>query len=90
MFSGLEPRSATQPIDWNKRDGLYPEGQGSREQLKEHQHQQMKVNGEPVVEIDINAGHLTIYHTMRSEPFTHRIEICHRHRSACSNQHLSR
>jgi hypothetical protein len=34
-----------QPIDWNKRDGLYPEGQGSHEQLKEHQHQQMKVDG---------------------------------------------
>jgi hypothetical protein len=36
--------------------------------MPEHKRLEMKINGEPVAEIDIKASHLTIYHAMVGEP----------------------
>jgi hypothetical protein len=39
---------------------------------------EMKINGEPVAEIDIKASHLTIYHALVGEPLDGRSDPCAR------------
>jgi hypothetical protein len=57
---------------WNKGGRLASVGQGNYQQLSEDKRLEMKINGEPVAEIDIRASHLTIYHAMIGEPLEAR------------------
>jgi hypothetical protein len=53
---------------WDKGGRLYSVGEGNYQLMPEHKRLEMKINGEPVAEIDIKASHLTIYHAMVGEP----------------------
>jgi hypothetical protein len=53
---------------WKKGGRLYSQCQDSYQLIPEHKRLEMKINGEPVAEIDIKASHLTIYHAMVGEP----------------------
>jgi hypothetical protein len=57
---------------WKKGGRLYSPCEGSYQLMPEHKRLEMKINGEPVVEIDIKASHLTIYHAMVGEPLEGR------------------
>jgi hypothetical protein len=57
---------------WDKGGRLSSVGQGNYQQLSEPERLKMKINGEPVAEIDIKASHLTIYHAMVGEPLDGR------------------
>ena len=52
---------------WKKGGRLSSAGQNSYQQLPEQRYK-MTINGEPVVEIDIKASHLTIYHAKLGTP----------------------
>jgi hypothetical protein len=58
--------------EWNKGGRLSSIGEGSYQQLSEAQRLEMKIDGEPVAEIDIKASHLTIYHAMVGDPLDGR------------------
>jgi hypothetical protein len=58
-------------FDWNKGGRLYSLGE-SYQQMKPNERRMMKLNGEPVVELDIRASHLTILHALVGEPFHQR------------------
>jgi hypothetical protein len=53
---------------WDKGGRLYSVGEDNYQLMPEHKRLEMKINGEPVAEIDIKASHLTIYHAMVGEP----------------------
>jgi hypothetical protein len=55
---------------WNKGGRLYSQGQPSYQQFKESNRVLMRIDGEPVVEIDIKASHLTILHGLLDLPFS--------------------
>ena len=55
-------------FDWNKGGRLYSVGD-SYQQRKPFERASMKLNGEPVVEIDIRASHLSIIHALLGKPF---------------------
>ena len=70
-ISGGEPNGYTRVfnnLSWRTGGRLYSGGQDSYQRLPEAQRLKMTINGEPVVEIDIKASHLTIYHAMAREP----------------------
>jgi hypothetical protein len=54
---------------WDKGGRLYSQGDDSYQRLKKEKRLEMTINGEPVVEIDITASYLTIYHALKGEPF---------------------
>ena len=53
---------------WDKGGRLHSVGEGNYQLMPEHKRLEMKINGEPVAEVDIKASHLTIYHAMVGEP----------------------
>ena len=53
---------------WKKGGRLYSQCAGSYQLLPEPKRLQLKINGEPVAEIDIKASFLTIYHAKLGEP----------------------
>ncbi len=53
---------------WNKGGRLYSPCERSYQQMPESRRHEMRINGEPVAEIDIKASHLTIYHVKLGEP----------------------
>lgn len=56
-------------LEWNKGGRLYSMGD-SYQQRKAEQRAKMRLNGEPVVEIDICASHLTILHAKLGVPLS--------------------
>jgi hypothetical protein len=59
---------------WQKGGRLYSQCHGSYQLMPEPNRLEMKINGEPVAEIDIKASHLTIYHAMVGEPLEGRAD----------------
>src|SRR5262249_10365889 len=57
---------------WEAGGRLYSQGEGNYQLISEPERLEMKINGEPVAEIDIKASHLTIYHAMVGEPLEGR------------------
>jgi hypothetical protein len=57
---------------YNKGGRLSSIGEGSYQQLSKAERLLMKINGEPVAEIDIKASQLTIFHAMVGEPLDGR------------------
>ena len=55
-------------FDWNKGGRLYGQGEDNYQRLKSADRQKMKIDGEPVVEIDIRASYLTILHSWSGVP----------------------
>jgi hypothetical protein len=53
---------------WKKGGRLYSNCEGSYQRTPEPKRLEMKINGEPVAEIDIKASFLTIYHAMLGMP----------------------
>jgi hypothetical protein len=53
---------------WDKGGRLYSVGKHSYQQITEADRIKMRINGEPVAEIDIKASQLTIYHAMVGKP----------------------
>jgi hypothetical protein len=53
---------------WEAGGRLYSPGEHSYQQMEDTERHKMTINGEPVVEIDIKASQLTIYHAMIGEP----------------------
>lgn len=54
---------------WDKGGRLYSQGDDSYQRLKKEKRLEMTIDGEPVVEIDITASYLTIYHALKGQPF---------------------
>jgi hypothetical protein len=57
---------------WKKGGRLYSQCQDSYQLMPEHRRLEMKINGEPVAEIDIKASFLTIYHAKLGVPLEDR------------------
>ena len=55
-------------FNWNLGGRLYGVGEGSYQQLKKVERAKIKINDEPVVELDINASYLRILHGIRGFP----------------------
>ena len=55
-------------FDWDKGGRLISVGE-SYQQMPQAERNAIKLNGEPTVEIDIKASHLTILHALLGEPF---------------------
>jgi hypothetical protein len=54
-------------FDWNKGGRLYSLGEDSYQRLKKDKRLQMRINGEPVGEIDVRASFLTILYALNGE-----------------------
>ena len=48
-------------FNWNQGGRLYAVGNNSYQQLRSERRGSMHINGEPVIEIDVSASHLSIY-----------------------------
>jgi len=57
---------------WKKGGRLYSQCQDSYQLMPEHKRLEMKINGDPVAEIDIKASFLTIYHAKLGAPLGDR------------------
>ena len=55
-------------FNWNLGGRLYGVGEDSYQQLKKVERAKIKINDEPVVELDINASYLRILHGIRGFP----------------------
>ena len=55
-------------FNWNLGGRLYGVGEDNYQMLKKTQRLDIKINGEPVVELDINASYLRILHGLRGYP----------------------
>src|SRR4029077_3184664 len=55
-------------FNWNKGGRLYSQGDQSYQRLKQTERLRMTIHGEEVVEIDIRASYLTIYHAHYGAP----------------------
>jgi len=63
-------------FNWNKGGRLCSTGKDSYQHLKEQQRlSTIRINGEPIVEVDINASYLSIYHGLLGEPLPSREDI---------------
>jgi hypothetical protein len=58
-----------QPPQWNKGGRLYSIGKDNYQLARKRDRAKMTMNGEPVVELDIAASHLTILHALCGQPF---------------------
>jgi hypothetical protein len=70
-FTGGEHHGYTRNFNlaaWNKGGRLYSSGEDDYQQKHDTERHQMRINGEPVAEIDIKASHLTIYHARLGVP----------------------
>jgi hypothetical protein len=70
-FTGGEHNGYTRNFNlaaWNKGGRLYSSGKDNYQQMHVTERYKMMINGEPVVEIDIKASHLTIYHARLGVP----------------------
>lgn len=54
-------------FDWNKGGRLYVPG-GGYQSIPREERSSIRINGEPVVEVDISASHLTILHALTKTP----------------------
>jgi hypothetical protein len=63
-------------FNWDKGGRLNCPGQDSYQRLKKQQRlKTVTINGEPVVEVDINASYLSIYHGILGRPLPKRDDI---------------
>jgi hypothetical protein len=54
---------------WDKGGRLYSVGHGNYQRAKKASRANMSIDGQPVVELDLTASHLTILHALRGLPF---------------------
>jgi hypothetical protein len=74
-FSGLRrifSQGGSDDYQWNQGGRLYALGTGHYQQTPEDERLEMTIDHEPVVEIDIRASHLTIFHGVSGETFDPR------------------
>jgi hypothetical protein len=62
-------------FQWNRGGRLYAVGEGSYQQMSKADRRKLKIDGKPVVEIDINASFLRIYHGLLREPLPNRRDL---------------
>ena len=62
-------------FNWNLGGRLYGLGEDSYQRMKKDQRLALKINGEAVVELDINASYLRILHGLRGFPLTRTKDI---------------
>ncbi|TCS66645.1 hypothetical protein EDD52_102463 [Primorskyibacter sedentarius] len=56
-------------FDWNKGGRLYAIGPGNYQSLKAVERSKITLNGQPTVELDVRASHLTIVYGLLGAPF---------------------
>ena len=66
-FRRIFNQGDTESFDWNKGGRLYGVGEESYQLLHEDERAQIRLNGEPVVEVDIRASHLTIVYELMGQ-----------------------
>jgi hypothetical protein len=59
-------------FNWDRGGRLYAVGADSYQLLKKAERLQMKIDGKPVAEIDINASFLRIFHSLINQPLPDR------------------
>ena len=62
-------------FNWNQGGRLYGVGEDNYQLLKKAQRRKIKINGEAVVELDINASYLRILHGLRGFPLPTQNDI---------------
>lgn len=55
-------------FNWNKGGRLYSQGEDSYQRMKSEDRLKMRINGEPVCEIDIRASYLTMLYALAGSP----------------------
>ena len=61
---------------WNKGGRLYSVGEDSYQKLKQaHPRKDIRINGESIIEVDVNASYLTIYHGICNTPLPKRKDL---------------
>jgi hypothetical protein len=66
-FRRIFNQGDSEGFDWNKGGRLYGVGEESYQLLHEDERAQIRLNGEPVVEVDIRASHLTIVYELMGQ-----------------------
>ena len=60
-----------QDFNWNKGGRLYSVGDDNYQRMKKEQRLSMRLDGEPVVEIDVKASYLTILYALHGQQLDH-------------------
>jgi hypothetical protein len=66
-FRRIFNQGDSEGFDWNKGGRLYGVGEEGYQLLHEDERAQIRLNGEPVVEVDIRASHLTIVYELMDQ-----------------------
>ncbi len=70
LFRGFNEGDVTD-YGWNKGGRLYAVG-GGYQSIRREDRSSIRINGEPVAEVDIGASHLTILHSLAGVPLPNR------------------